>query len=336
MRPPRRQQALFTALAMALLVAAPGGAAQAVTTDPLATPEGVADLIADVAPTSDPHTAPVLDGDGSFVATLATGEHAILPDQGNGAITLEGTGVSVALPATNATGAAIADDGTLVYEADRAGVITAIQNKADALQVQTIIDAAGTDTFSYGIGGATPVLRADGGVDLTAPSGGSSSVEIVAALDAPWAVDAHGSPVPSWYTVTDDAVTQHVSVNDDTAFPVVADPRVSFGVGVYISFNKIEMQQLSTIISAVAVLGATAGCVALSGKVSKVPGVGKFVNWACGAFGFGPVRALILSLPSRSASTYTASCYQMRIPSQSPALKVVASSQCVTVPWTGY
>ena len=41
---------------------------------------------------------------------------------------------------------------------------------------------------------------------------------------APWATDADGDSVPTYYTAQGHTLTQHVQVDADTVYPVVADP----------------------------------------------------------------------------------------------------------------
>lgn len=48
--------------------------------------------------------------------------------------------------------------------------------------------------------------------------------EAIAYIAAPWAVDANGSPLPTYYSVDGNTVVQTVETTADTAFPVVADP----------------------------------------------------------------------------------------------------------------
>ncbi|MFF9015664.1 DNRLRE domain-containing protein [Streptomyces sp. NPDC014870] len=48
--------------------------------------------------------------------------------------------------------------------------------------------------------------------------------EPVAAINAPWAKDAHGKPVPTSYRLEGQTLIQTVSFDANTAFPVVADP----------------------------------------------------------------------------------------------------------------
>lgn len=59
----------------------------------------------------------------------------------------------------------------------------------------------------------------DGGVVVRDNAG-----NILGTLDTPWAIDATGAPVHTWYEIRQSTIVQHVSPNSSTQFPVVADP----------------------------------------------------------------------------------------------------------------
>src|SRR5699024_1807552 len=63
--------------------------------------------------------------------------------------------------------------------------------------------------------GSAVILDADGAV--------------VATVAPPWAFDAQGRPVRTWYTVSQDgqALIQHVEPGEDAIFPIIADPEVA-------------------------------------------------------------------------------------------------------------
>lgn len=69
--------------------------------------------------------------------------------------------------------------------------------------------------------------------------------EEVAIVDAPWAVDADGVAVETHYEIEDGELVQVVEPDAETTFPVVADPRVSIGWGVYVKFNKSESKSIA-------------------------------------------------------------------------------------------
>lgn len=63
-------------------------------------------------------------------------------------------------------------------------------------------------------------------IDAIAPIETSTVVApaTVATIGSPWAVDANGTPVETYYALEGDKLTQHILPTAETAFPVVADP----------------------------------------------------------------------------------------------------------------
>ena len=59
----------------------------------------------------------------------------------------------------------------------------------------------------------------DGGVTVRDNKG-----DILGTLDAPWAIDATGASVKTWYEIRQSTIVQHVAPTSSTQFPVVADP----------------------------------------------------------------------------------------------------------------
>ena len=51
----------------------------------------------------------------------------------------------------------------------------------------------------------------------------------IAAFEAPWAVDADGNDVPTHFEVDGNTLTQIVETDETTAYPVVADPDLTWG-----------------------------------------------------------------------------------------------------------
>ncbi|QNA77609.1 hypothetical protein C8250_042835 [Streptomyces sp. So13.3] len=62
---------------------------------------------------------------------------------------------------------------------------------------------------------------------------------VVGTIDAPWAKDANGVSVPTSYTLQGNHLIQTVN-HAGAAYPVVADPHVSFGWWIYVRFSKEE------------------------------------------------------------------------------------------------
>ena len=84
--------------------------------------------------------------------------------------------------------------------------------------------------------------------------------------------DTNGRAVPTSYRIEGGSLVQKVTTTTDTAFPVVADPKVSYGWNIYIKFNKTEVKNLKNKVayadSAVGLCGLLVNPVAAIGCAS--------------------------------------------------------------------
>lgn len=65
-------------------------------------------------------------------------------------------------------------------------------------------------------------------------------------IATPWAVDANGDSVRTWYTIVGSKVTQHVEHGPSDAYPITVDPRISFGWAIYVKYSKSEVRTVTT------------------------------------------------------------------------------------------
>jgi hypothetical protein len=89
-------------------------------------------------------------------------------------------------------------------------------------------------------------LSLPAGVKLTSlPDGGYVMIDAagqsVGRIDAPWAKDATGKDLSTKYTLAGNVLTQTTSTAGAT-FPVVADPKVSFGLRIYVRYSRAEVK----------------------------------------------------------------------------------------------
>jgi hypothetical protein len=120
---------------------------------------------------------------------------------------------------------------------------------------------------------------ADGHGGYLITKSGSKGATVLGSIDAPWAKDANGKAVPTSYRIEGGSLVQKVTTTTGTAFPVVADPKVSYGWNIYIKFNKTEVKNLKNKVayadSAVGLCGllvnpvAAIGCAGLTGAIIK-------------------------------------------------------------------
>lgn len=83
----------------------------------------------------------------------------------------------------------------------------------------------------------------DGGYDIGFLADG---IEVTAGhIDPAWAKDADGEDVATEYHLDGRDLVQSVEHDSDTAFPVVADPKVTWGRGIYAKYNRAETKRMA-------------------------------------------------------------------------------------------
>lgn len=141
--------------------------------------------------------------------------------------------------------ASLADDATtVVYDGD-GDVDVAVQALPSGARIQTVLERASAPSeYTYAFEGLFPELRSDGTVALMIRSA-DVAIE-VATVEAPWAYDAEGVPVPTRYRIDGSALIQEV---DHTAgeytYPIVADPSYSVGRFIYVRYSKAEVKRMA-------------------------------------------------------------------------------------------
>lgn len=326
-----RESVLACVVAVAI-VAAIGSSAQAETPpDPT---ERVVDALK-VAPDLGAVARPSERAEGELVAALpdspvvemsANGDEVSLASPG-------GPAIALTLPDEVETGkAVVAADGTVVYASATAlGADVAVQALDGAVSIQTVIpDKRSVHAFTYRLGDdVSPRLRDDGGVDLLGNVDGA--VTIVGQIAAPWAVAADGSPVATTYEVAGGKVVQVVATTDATAYPVVADPLLTYGWGVYLNLRGYAWKAVAATLVGAAVGVTTAACLG-----AKLPAAwAKAVGAGCTLLGVSTgVSALMSAIKQvRNMSVQSTGCYQIMLlniahkPNVGRLTKV-ASSQC--------
>lgn len=135
------------------------------------------------------------------------------------------------------------------------------------------------DSYSYDFGSDVTLLAlADGSVLLT-NGNTEGSVVTYGSVDAPWAYDADGESVETWYEIDGSTLSQVVLTNASTSFPVVADPRLTFGTRIYWSLSRTEQKYFGSMGAAGAaayLCGQTAG-LGCAAAVAAATGIGMYL-----------------------------------------------------------
>lgn len=149
-----------------------------------------------IEPSVDVQPTVATDGDSSELQNGAVG----LKTEAGGAEYIDGEIVTVA------------EDHNIVYESLLSG---------DSRAVIQIDSPDSPTTYPFEMTGeySTLNMREDGGVDAL-----DEHNNIVASIDAPWAYDANGEAVPTYFTIDGKTITQVVEHDERFEYGIVADP----------------------------------------------------------------------------------------------------------------
>ncbi|MER7850289.1 hypothetical protein ABTZ03_40870 [Kitasatospora sp. NPDC096077] len=176
----------------------------------------------------------------------------------------DGTVASLGLPETRPTAGTRTGNGTVVYPDAAPSTDIAVQLTDDggARALAALKDPSAPTEQHYKLdlpAGSAAVANETGGYDLIRPTEGGAAVT-VGQIDAPWAKDAKGNPVPTTYTLEGNTLIQRVDITKDTAFPVVADPKWTWGnITGTVYFNKGETADAAVNMSFIAGIIAAGG-----------------------------------------------------------------------------
>lgn len=118
----------------------------------------------------------------------------------------------------------IVADGLYAYDNANGSTTVPIAREDGFLQITTVIEDATAPTryeYSFDVAGGATVEAAAAGAIVRGADGA-----YLAAIAAPWAVDATGAAVSTYYAVEGGALVQYVLPTESTVFPVVADPSI--------------------------------------------------------------------------------------------------------------
>lgn len=248
----RRSRGGIAAAGAGVLIASVLFAAPASAADPI---EEIANTVAVASPDGRTPNSPVASG-GDFTTTFRSDDadhvaQVSVPTDPSEALRFsidDGAGLPTDLAVTLPTGdlqdARVADDGAIVYRSDQGAHVVATLLD-DGVRVHTVIASVNAQhSFTYRAPDGYVSTVFDDGSAAFVPAdlqGGS-----FLAIDAPWATDANGTPVDTWYAADGDSLIQVVNDTADIVYPVVADPQIVVGWnGAAAYFNRAETQTIA-------------------------------------------------------------------------------------------
>ncbi|MFD7233169.1 hypothetical protein [Streptomyces sp. NPDC059881] len=189
--------------------------------------------------------APATTSDDTYAAIADTGTNTVgVPWGTSDAISVQSTdrgSMAMGLPTAQPRGVAL--NGNVVYANPDGPVDTVAQPTLEggARTFQVIKNATAPHEYTSAMqlpAGAT--LTPFDGDTILVSSGTDENPVTHGLIDAPWARDANGNDVPTSYRIEGSRLIQVVNFTSTTVFPVVADPKLTFGWGIYFNAKGIE------------------------------------------------------------------------------------------------
>lgn len=216
--------------------------------------------------TASDQSATTSDTDSALVAATA-GATIDIPKDASEGVSLaanDGPSIDISLPnADQANDAKQIAPGVVAYSANN-GSANAVQATEDGgVRMLTVIDnPKAPTTYDYKVtvpNGGHIELTEDGGAVVLDGNG-----QPLSAVSAPWAKDARGKQIRTWFTTDGQTLTQHVKHNvRGVVYPVTADPRFEwkwYGVNIYIEQYNVNRM--------IALMGAGASALAIGTAVT--------------------------------------------------------------------
>lgn len=180
--------------------------------------------------------------------------------------------VAVRLPATKDVAGVTTKAGTMVYPDAAASTDVAAQATKDG-GVRTLVilkdgRAAKQQRFGLELPEGTEIRGTGSGEYDLLQRLGDGLEKVLATIGAPWAKDANGKEVATRYRIEGHDLVQEIDADSHTAYPVVADPKLTYGKGVYFNARTAEWKAYASIAVSAAYGGALYTCTA--GKLAKV------------------------------------------------------------------
>ncbi len=206
-------------------------------------------------------TGELLINRGGLVATEYQGNRVTLSSSQDTSLSWTGLGEDELVAARTLVGDDNANGKRAASSAPGVDYLTLVSSDGFSVLIEAASVEAGSE-YAFDVGlpnGASLILTDDGSVDVL-----GNDRYTIGTFEAPWALDANGKKLPTRFKVKGDTITQVVDIDETTAYPVVADPRFTWGwVSGTVYFNKAETESLC--------LGAIAALSGMSLRAIWVP-----------------------------------------------------------------
>ena len=132
-------------------------------------------------------------------------------------------------------------DGVIALKTEDSDAAAFIQPVEGGYRViSSTLNSDGPNSFDYTLDVAADAqIHQDGSLLFI-----ETSQETSAVLEMPWAKDAAGGNVPTWYTLNQGVLTQHLNLEGVSAYPVLADPAWTYSYRFPTNKTSTRIEQL--------------------------------------------------------------------------------------------
>ncbi|WP_155389613.1 hypothetical protein [Catellatospora paridis] len=260
----------------------------------------------------------------SSASVSAPGTATVFGDRPGGSVTAGGQTVSLRLQATGNSGDRAVKAGTHTFGSVAPDTDSAVRVSKGAVQVLAVMRtnrAANEQRYALELPAGATVHPSNGGFVIVSADGKAGGT-----IAAPWAIDANGKVLRTAYTLEGNTLVQRTDFTGAT-FPVVADPKLTYGLGVYLNMWGSELRSFA--ISAVYVLGTgiAVSCTLISYLPHPILRTIATLACSAGAVNLPKVFQTAAAIYN-SNGINNSSCYQMKIIPTSGGWNSVGYSNC--------
>ncbi|MBK6041193.1 hypothetical protein [Streptomyces sp. MBT55] len=247
------------------------------------------------------------------------------------AVAANGEAVRIGLAGARPVPGVRSDAGTVAYADVKDSTDLAVQPAADG-GVRTLVtlkDASAPSEYRFPLElGKDSALAEDGSGGYLITRGAGDHKLVVGTIDAPWATDAAGRPVPTDYRLEGATLVQTVTPSSETAFPVVADPKLTYGAGIYFNATGTEWKSYAIAAGSVGYFANVVGC----GFTDKIPhaALKRAAQLICSVIGYKTLKdyGAFLKKVVKDKKLSPGSCYQTRLTPKNGKLTKVSAGNC--------
>lgn len=237
---------------------------------------------------------------GSASVTVDTGRPSVSLNAAEGSVrmTLDGTAGSTRRP-LGATG---------IYEGVAHSTSEAIYSSPGSAQMLALMadsSAPTTQNYRIDVPAGTHVVREGAGFSIIRAD------RVIGTIAAPWAVDADGRRLPTTYTLDGNVLSQHTNTFGAT-YPVVVDPTITVGLGVYFNAWGYEVKAYYAAILAANALAIAFTCTQTGRLPFPLNGIAALM---CAYVGANIVKHVLQAVVDvvRGETINDGSCYQIKL-----------------------